>query len=696
MEPEDIEKPEGLIGRVRYELYRVMFETKNAPAIHHYFDRFIMSLIVMSVIAILLEHHEDIHEAFHWEFALFDRISVIIFTIEYVLRLICGGLSPRFAGKRFRTLRYAITPMAVLDFLVVVPFYLTFLIELDLRFLRILRLLRILKLMRFILPAWQEFCLMGHEHMDRHLEDLEEPKNWFGRVRLFVYRIMFETKDAPKIHYIVDQFIIGLIVASVLAIILEHVDALHEAWHDEFALFDQISVVFFTAEYALRLFCADLNPTYRGLKLKLLRYGLTPMAMLDFFVVVPFYLTFIIDLDLRFLRILRLLRIFKLARFLIPKWLEFKELNKDRTLRQQIYAMLNPTEYSGEIHHILDVALVGLIFFSVVAVVTESVEEIHNVMEFEFHYFDRFSVVVFSLEYILRVYTAVENPETPRPIMGRIRYMIGPTQIIDLLAVLPFYLTLFIQIDLRFLRVMRLLRILKLTRYSNAMSTVIEVITEELPALGAALFVLMLITVFSASVMYLVEHEAQPDKFPSIPAAMYWAIITLTSIGYGDITPVTPLGQFLTMIMACVGLGMIALPTGIIATGFNEKLRKRAEAFKELVEAKAPDGVISEDAQRELDRKASEMGLSRAREKQFEEEAIKELGLVRAAASVPGLAVTFEPDERLEAIIQMIEPLNLRLKAILLARLAIGLPNHSIIIEPPEETDTVPPGPTQT
>jgi voltage-gated potassium channel len=529
---------------------------------------------------------------------------------------------------------------------------------------------------------------MGPEHIDRHLEDLAPATNWFGRVRNFVYRIMFETPNAPKIHHILDQFIIGLIVASVIAIVLEHVEAIHEAYHDQLAIFDQVSVVFFTAEYALRLFCADLNPIYKGKKWKLLRYMLTPMALLDFFVVVPFYLTFIIDLDLRFLRILRLLRIFKLARFLVPKWIEFKELNKDRTFRQQIYSMLNEDAYSGDIQHIIDVALVGLIFFSVVAVVTESVESIHEVMEFEFHYFDRFSVFVFSLEYVLRVYTAVENPATPKPVLGRIRYMVGPTQIIDLLSVLPFYLTLFVQIDLRFLRVMRLLRILKLTRYSTAMTTVIEVITEELPSLGAALFVLMLITIFSASVMYLVEHEAQPDKFTSIPEAMYWAIITLTSIGYGDISPVTPLGQFLTMIMACVGLGMIALPTGILATGFNEKLRKRAEAFKELVEQKAADGVISDVEQKELDKKANEMGLSRARERQFEEEAIK--GLMRASATVPGLAVTFEPDERVDAIFRLIEPLTLRHKSILLARLAISLPSHSISIQsvPAPQTET--------
>jgi hypothetical protein len=134
--------------------------------------------------------------------------------------------------------------------------------------------------------------------------------------------------------------------------------------------------------------------------------------------------------------------------------------------------------------------------------------------------------------------------------------------------------------------------------------------------------------------------------------------------------------------MACVGLAMIALPTGILATGFSEKLRKRSEAFKELVEEKAKDGIITDDEQKELKQKAVEMGLSRARERQFEDEVMK--GLVRSSATVPGLAVTFAPDDHVDAIFRMIEPLTLKHKSILLARLAISLPSHSIIVEAPE------------
>ncbi len=140
---EEIEPPQSAIGKLRYSVYRILFETPNAPKIHYQIDRAIITLIVLSVIAIILEHIPSIHEEFHWEFALFDKVSVILFTIEYVLRLFCGGLNPKFKQKRFKTLGYALTPMAILDFLVVVPFYLTFLIEVDLRYLRLFRLMRI-------------------------------------------------------------------------------------------------------------------------------------------------------------------------------------------------------------------------------------------------------------------------------------------------------------------------------------------------------------------------------------------------------------------------------------------------------------------------------------------------------------------------------------------------------------------------
>ena len=728
---EEINQPQSAIGKLRYGLYRILFETPNAPKIHYHVDRVIITLIVLSVIAIGLEHIPSIHDEFHWEFALFDKISVIIFTIEYVLRLFCGGMNSKFKNNRVKTLSYALTPMAILDFLVVVPFYLTFLIELDLRYLRLFRLMRIFKLLRYFLPVWQRFCVFGGDTPDPHLLEVAMPKSLIGKPRYWLFRVMFETKNAPKLYYILDKFIVSLIVASVIAIIFEHVEAIHEAFHWEFALFDKVSVVIFTAEYVLRLLCAGLNPKYGNRKFKTLRHSLAPMSVVDFLVVVPFYLTFLIEVDLRFLRLLRLLRIFKLARFLLPIVKHFVDINAGRTFRQKVYSVLNEDAYSGEIHHILDIALVGLIFLSVLAVIIESVQSIHDVMEWEFHYFDLLSVAVFSMEYVFRVYSVVENPKYTHPVKGRFAYMTTPSVIIDLLAVLPFYLTFIVHIDLRFLRVMRLLRILKLTRYSTAMSTVIEVITEELPSLGAALFVLLLITIFSASVIFLVENEAQPEKFTSIPESMYFAIITLTSIGYGDIYPVTPMGQFLTNLVAIVGLGMIALPTGILATGFNEKIRARTEEYKRLVREKAEDGIITADEQMALDQKARELGIktsnierlgaeeledmakSAASEEKLatsrattdsaqligpvmplvvtpppvapapvpEVPVAEELPPMRTTPAIRGLALSFGHDDTIEAVIGQINQMSLHQKSVLMARLAVNMSSDAVFAE---------------
>ena len=735
---EEMEPPQSAIGKLRFGLYRILFETPNAPKIHYYLDRFIITLIVLSVIAIGLEHIPSIHEEFHWEFALFDKISVIIFTIEYILRLLCGGMDPKFRHLRFKTVGYALTPMALLDFLVVVPFYLTFLIELDLRYLRLFRLMRIFKLLRYFLPVWQRFCVFGGDTPDPHLLEVPMPTSLIGKGRYWLFRVMFETKNAPKLYYIVDKIIVSLIVASVIAIIFEHVETIHEAFHWEFALFDKVSVIIFTLEYVLRMACAGLNPKYGNRRFKTLRHALAPMSVVDFFVIVPFYLTFLINIDLRFLRLLRLLRIFKLARFLLPILQNFKELNEGRTFRQKVFSVLNEDAYSGRVHHLVDVALVGLIFLSVVAVVTESVHSIHEAMAWEFRYFDLFSVAIFSTEYLFRVYSSVENPKYAKAVKGRFAYMTTPGAIIDLLAILPFYLTLFIHIDLRFLRVMRLLRILKLTRYSTAITTVIEVITEELPSLGAALFVLCLITIFSASIIYLVESDAQPEKFSSIPESMYWAIITLTSIGYGDIYPVTPIGQMLTMVIATVGLGMIALPTGILATGFNEKIRARTEEYKRLVREKAEDGVITEEEQRELDQKARELGIKTSNIERLGAEELEDLAKsaalgekstkfrsttdstqligpvmpqvapapppvervplpvmraepedpiaeesvpMRTTPAIRGLALSFGHDDTIEAVIGQISQMSLHQKSVLMARLAVNMSSDAVFAE---------------
>jgi voltage-gated potassium channel len=177
---------------------------------------------------------------------------------------------------------------------------------------------------------------------------------------------------------------------------------------------------------------------------------------------------------------------------------------------------------------------------------------------------------VFSIEYLLRLWSAVEIPmlnRLPRW-KARVRYALRPIMLIDLFAVLPFYFQWVYPVDLRALRVLRLFRLLKLVRYSPALQTLGRVLADEWRALVGALLVLLL---FASTAMYSLEHDVQPDKFGSVPAAAWWALATLTTVGYGDAVPVTVWGKLLGGVVMLLGVGMIALPVAIIATGFNQE-----------------------------------------------------------------------------------------------------------------------------
>ena len=438
-------------------------------------------------------------------------------------------------------------------------------------------------------------------------------------IRIYLYSLMFAGHHKSKLASLISDFIIVMIVLSSLSIVLEHIDFIATTFHRELVIFDEFSLVVFTAEYVLRLITGGLQPSLINKRFSTLRYAVTPMALLDLVVILPFFISFGGLIDLRFLRLVRLLRLAKLVRFIGPIWKDFIGLNKGRTFRQHVYSTMNPDVHSGQLHAVFDIFMGGVIFLSVVAVMLESVADVHDVLAREFHIFDMITVGIFSVEYLFRVYCCVENPDYEEPVVGRLRYMVSPAALVDLIAILPFYMTFLIQIDLRFLRVIRLLRLLKFTRYSSAMSTLSEVFEEQMPSLSAALFITLVVTIFSASIVYLVEHEAQPEKFTSIPEATYWAMITLLSVGYGDIYPVTPVGQFMTMIISLVGLGLVALPTGILASGFSEKMRERASTFKTLVDAKVADGTLTDREKVELKIKAHQLGLGRLQEKDMEQ-----------------------------------------------------------------------------
>lgn len=241
-------------------------------------------------------------------------------------------------------------------------------------------------------------------------------------------------------------------------------------------------------------------------------------------------------------------------------------------IKHRVYRLLEPGDADGRC---LDIFIICLIVLNVTAVVLETVEWIGTRFAHLFDAFEIFSVAVFTVEYILRVWSCTVDPRFSDPIWGRMRFMVTPFAVVDLLAFLPFYLP-FVLPDtrvLRAVRLFRLIRIMKLARYSESIDLFIDVLKLKKDELLLVLVSILILLLVSSTLMYEVEHDAQPDKFSSIPAAMWWGLVTLATVGYGDIYPITPAGKLIGSVVVMLGIGLFALPAGIIASGFSEVLQ---------------------------------------------------------------------------------------------------------------------------
>ena len=302
-----------------------------------------------------------------------------------------------------------------------------------------------------------------------------------------------------------------------------------------------------------------------------------------------------------------------------------------RRPRARVFEILDVAAPGDRASQVADQVLIALITLNVLAVVFESVENIHDRYEAFFYWFEFVSVVVFSAEYLLRLWCSVELPASRgRPVSGRIQYLLSPGALVDLAAVLPFYLVelgLLAGADARFLRAVRLIRVLKLTRYSAAFDTLALAVQENLSALAAAFYVMMIVMLLAATGMFFFEREAQPEVFSSIPASMWWAFATLTTVGYGDITPITVGGKIFGAMITIVGVGMVAIPTGILASAFSQQLRTRSERYQAQADLALQDGILSDDERAELETLRNALGMG-------EEEASRIMEAEKARAAV--------------------------------------------------------------
>ena len=188
------------------------------------------------------------------------------------------------------------------------------------------------------------------------------------------------------------------------------------------------------------------------------------------------------------------------------------------------------------------------------------------------------TIIVFTVEYIMRLWVSSLSYPDISPLSARIKYAFSFMAIIDLLAILPFYLPFLIRVDLRVLRTLRmfrLTRLLKVNRYTTALKAIADVLRKKSSQLLSSMIIVFILMIISSIIIYNVENPAQPGVFSNAFSGMWWSVVTLTTVGYGDIYPITVTGKIFSAVISILGIGLIAIPTGIISAGFIEKISEQ-------------------------------------------------------------------------------------------------------------------------
>ena len=250
-------------------------------------------------------------------------------------------------------------------------------------------------------------------------------------------------------------------------------------------------------------------------------------------------------------------------------------------IQGEVYSLLESPADTSKVRKAIIFFIAALILINIFVIILETENSLYLQYHTFFFLFDLFTVIVFTTEYVLRVWCCVKNPEYSDPVGGRIRYALSPYALVDLIALTPFYLPMIVPIEFRMLRLLRLLRlfrVLRLGKYSNAFETFVDVLKSKKEEIVITIVMAIIVLILASSAMYTVERDVQPEEFGSIPDAMWWAVMTLATVGYGDAVPITPVGKFLAAIVAISSIGLFALPAGILASGFAESLRGKRES----------------------------------------------------------------------------------------------------------------------
>ena len=281
-------------------------------------------------------------------------------------------------------------------------------------------------------------------------------------------------------------------------------------------------------------------------------------------------------------------------------------------IKKRTSELLSKANITDKPSQYVDTALFILILLNITAVCLESIQGIGNKYQKSFYYFEMFSVFIFGIEYLLRVWSAParEDLGESSSFIKRFKYIFSFTGLVDFIAIIPSIITYFGGLDLRWLRVLRLLRLLKISNYSSAIEDFFSAIMADWRSFSAALYLVLVALFLSSALMYIAENESQPDKFSSIPETMWWSLITLTTVGYGDVSPITPFGKIIGAFTAIMGVCTVALLTGIVASAFANQRAQRTAILEAEINQALSDGVISDMEAKKIEKLRKELDLS--------------------------------------------------------------------------------------